>query len=168
MHDQFVHMNIQLGRQAWPYFDDFFFYGDLAFAVVFTCLGWACWAACSASRLHCIHVSSCCSTAAASVMKPALALRVEMMIRQFYLGIAFFRYALNWLDFLVVCSSWVELFAAGLPINPTFLRMLRLRKCLSCRIGFRCYHVRSSCAEFCMFIYSYVRWMIGPTDPIRK
>lgn len=67
---QFVHMNIQLGRQAWPYFDDFFFYGDLAFAVVFTCLGWSCWAAVSASRLHCIHVSSCCSTAAASVMKP--------------------------------------------------------------------------------------------------
>lgn len=77
--------------KAWPYFDDFFFYGDLAFAVVFT---------------------------------------VEMMIRQFYLGIAFFRYALNWLDFLVVCSSWVELFAAGLPINPTFLRMLRLGKLL--------------------------------------
>ena len=52
------------------------------------------------------------------------------MLRQFYLGFSFFRYGLNWLDFLVVCSSWVELFAAGLPINPTFLRMLRLGKCL--------------------------------------
>ena len=57
-------------------------------------------------------------------------LRLEMMLRQFYLGFSFFRYGLNWLDFLVVCSSWVELFAAGLPINPTFLRMLRLGKCL--------------------------------------
>ena len=36
----------------------------------------------------------------------------------------------NWIDFLVVCSSWTELFAAGLPISPTFLRMLRLGKLL--------------------------------------
>lgn len=133
MHDQFVHMNIHLGRQAWPYFDDFFFYGDLAFAVVFTCLGWSSWADFYASLHSCITVllHCCCFCDEA--------LRVEMMIRQFYLGISFFRYALNWLDFLVVCSSWVELFAAGLPINPTFLRMLRLGKCLSCRTDFRCY-----------------------------
>ena len=84
--------------------------------------------------LHYMHVSLCCAVDAS--VTPAL--RVEMMIRQFYLGIQFFRYSLNWLDFLVVCSSWIELFAAGLPINPTFLRMLRLGKCLSCRIGFRC------------------------------
>jgi len=77
--------------KAWAYFDDFFFYADLTFAVLFT---------------------------------------LEMMLRQFYLGFSFFRYGLNWLDFLVVCSSWVELFAAGLPINPTFLRMLRLGKLL--------------------------------------
>ncbi|CAK9113709.1 unnamed protein product [Durusdinium trenchii] len=55
---------------------------------------------------------------------------LEMMIRQFYLRLTFFKYFLNWLDFLVVCSSWIELFAAGLPINPTFLRMLRLGKLL--------------------------------------
>eukprot|EP00438_Fugacium_kawagutii_P012623 Skav205520 [mRNA] locus=scaffold231:321342:345750:- [translate_table: standard] len=36
----------------------------------------------------------------------------------------------NWVDFLVVCSSWTELFAAALPISPTFLRMLRLGKLL--------------------------------------
>ena len=36
----------------------------------------------------------------------------------------------NWIDFLVVCSSWTELFAAALPISPTFLRMLRLGKLL--------------------------------------
>eukprot|EP00435_Cladocopium_sp_Y103_P055379 s404_g18.t1 len=42
----------------------------------------------------------------------------------------FFRHFLNWIDFVVVCSSWVELFAAALPISPTFLRMLRLGKLL--------------------------------------
>ena len=33
-------------------------------------------------------------------------------------------------DFLVVCSSWLELFAQALPISPTFLRLLRLGKLL--------------------------------------
>ncbi|CAJ1357030.1 unnamed protein product [Effrenium voratum] len=55
---------------------------------------------------------------------------IEILIRQYYLGLRFFKFALNWVDFLVVCSSWAEIFAAALPINPTFLRMLRLGKLL--------------------------------------
>eukprot|EP00435_Cladocopium_sp_Y103_P060562 s404_g22.t1 len=43
---------------------------------------------------------------------------------------AFFKHCLNWVDFLVVCSSWLELFAQALPISPTFLRLLRLGKLL--------------------------------------
>ena len=47
-----------------------------------------------------------------------------------YLAAADSRNFFNWIDFLVVCSSWTELFAAALPISPTFLRMLRLGKLL--------------------------------------
>ena len=52
-----------------------------------------------------------------------------MLTRMYYLRMTFWKYALNWVDFLVVCSSWLELFAAALlPISPTFLRLLRLGK----------------------------------------
>ena len=53
-----------------------------------------------------------------------------MLTRMYYLRMTFWRFALNWIDFLVVCSSWLELFAAALPISPTFLRLLRLGKML--------------------------------------
>ncbi|OLP87191.1 Sodium channel protein type 10 subunit alpha [Symbiodinium microadriaticum] len=56
---------------------------------------------------------------------------IEMLTRMYYLRMTFWKYALNWVDFLVVCSSWLELFAAALlPISPTFLRLLRLGKLL--------------------------------------
>jgi len=56
---------------------------------------------------------------------------IEMSVRMIYLRATFWKFALNWLDFLVVCSSWIELFAAALlPISPTFLRLLRLGKLL--------------------------------------
>ncbi|CAE7234962.1 Scn11a [Symbiodinium natans] len=55
---------------------------------------------------------------------------IEMLTRMYYLRMTFWRFALNWIDFLVVCSSWLELFAAALPISPTFLRLLRLGKLL--------------------------------------
>ena len=52
-----------------------------------------------------------------------------MLTRMYYLRMTFWKYTLNWVDFLVVCSSWLELFAAALlPISPTFLRLLRLGK----------------------------------------
>ncbi|CAE6964190.1 Scn10a [Symbiodinium sp. CCMP2592] len=56
---------------------------------------------------------------------------IEMLTRMYYLRMTFWKYTLNWVDFLVVCSSWLELFAAALlPISPTFLRLLRLGKLL--------------------------------------
>jgi len=57
----------------------------------------------------------------------AIIFTVEMLIRLSMIRLQFFRHFLNWIDFVVVCSSWVELFAAALPISPTFLRMLRLK-----------------------------------------
>jgi len=60
----------------------------------------------------------------------AIIFTVEMLIRLSMIRLQFFRHFLNWIDFVVVCSSWVELFAAALPISPTFLRMLRLGKLL--------------------------------------
>mmetsp|Transcript_43001 Transcript_43001/g.100163 ORF Transcript_43001/g.100163 Transcript_43001/m.100163 type:complete len:627 (-) Transcript_43001:107-1987(-) len=60
----------------------------------------------------------------------AVLFTTEMLIRMSYFRCAFFKHWLNWMDFLVVISSWTELFAAGLPISPTFLRMLRLGKLL--------------------------------------
>ncbi|CAE7040400.1 NaCP60E [Symbiodinium sp. CCMP2592] len=61
----------------------------------------------------------------------AVIFTVEMLIRLFWIRcLAFFKHWLNWIDFVVVCSSWAELFAAALPISPTFLRMLRLGKLL--------------------------------------
>ena len=60
----------------------------------------------------------------------AIVFTVEMCIRLFFIRLQFFKQCLNWIDFLVVCSSWVELYAAALPISPTFLRMLRLGKLL--------------------------------------
>eukprot|EP00435_Cladocopium_sp_Y103_P042583 s1127_g11.t2 len=55
---------------------------------------------------------------------------MEMLIRLMKIGLSYFKNFFNWIDFLVVCSSWTELFAAALPISPTFLRMLRLGKLL--------------------------------------
>ena len=61
----------------------------------------------------------------------AVIFTLEMLIRLFWIRwFAFFKHWLNWIDFIVVCSSWAELFAAALPISPTFLRMLRLGKLL--------------------------------------
>ncbi|CAK8989916.1 Sodium channel protein 60E (Drosophila ion channel 60) (Drosophila sodium channel 1) (Protein smell-impaired 60E) (Sodium channel 2) (DmNav2) [Durusdinium trenchii] len=60
----------------------------------------------------------------------AVIFTLEMMVRLLKIRWAFFNAFLNWIDFLVVCSSWAELFAAALPISPTFLRMLRLGKLL--------------------------------------
>ncbi|CAK8990553.1 Sodium channel protein para (Protein paralytic) (Sodium channel 1) (DmNav1) [Durusdinium trenchii] len=78
-------------KELYPFAEDFFYYADLIFAIIFT---------------------------------------LEMMIRWFVIRWDFWRHCLNWIDFLVVVSSWVELFAAALPISPTFLRMMRLGKLL--------------------------------------
>ena len=60
----------------------------------------------------------------------ALVFTIEMLVRLGYVRCEYFRHWLNWIDILVVGSSWAELFAAALPISPTFLRMLRLGKLL--------------------------------------
>lgn len=60
----------------------------------------------------------------------AVLFTMEMLIRLMKIGLSYFKNFFNWIDFLVVCSSWTELFAAALPISPTFLRMLRLGKLL--------------------------------------
>lgn len=60
----------------------------------------------------------------------AIIFTIEMFIRLGKIRLQFFRHFLNWIDFAVVCGSWVELFAASLPTSPTFLRMLRLGKLL--------------------------------------
>eukprot|EP00913_Durusdinium_trenchii_P022692 g21311.t1 len=60
----------------------------------------------------------------------AIIFTLEMLIRFSKIGWLYFKNLFNWVDFVVVCSSWVELFAAALPISPTFLRMLRLGKLL--------------------------------------
>ncbi|CAE7746412.1 Scn11a [Symbiodinium pilosum] len=61
----------------------------------------------------------------------ALLFTVEMLIRLCHIRcLAFCKQWLNWIDVIVVISSWVELLATALPISPTFLRMLRLGKLL--------------------------------------
>ncbi|CAE7629406.1 Scn11a [Symbiodinium pilosum] len=69
---------------------------------------------------------------------------LEMLTRLYYLRMTFWKYSLNWIDFLVVCSSWLELFAAALPISPTFLRLLRLGKLLRAIRVVRMSHVLES------------------------
>eukprot|EP00913_Durusdinium_trenchii_P002828 g2618.t1 len=75
----------------------------------------------------------------------------EMMVRLLKIRWAFFNAFLNWIDFLVVCSSWAELFAAALPISPTFLRMLRLGKLLRALRVVRMSAVLESLQLLCIF-----------------
>jgi len=81
----------------------------------------------------------------------------EMCVRVFKIRCAFFRNCLNWIDFLVVCSSWAELFAAALPISPTFLRMLRLGKLLRALRVVRMSQVLESLQLLLKCIYASLR-----------
>ncbi|CAK9052560.1 unnamed protein product [Durusdinium trenchii] len=60
----------------------------------------------------------------------AAAFTLEILIRWMVIGRTFWCHILNWIDFFVILSSWIEFFAAALPFSPTFLRMMRLGKLL--------------------------------------
>lgn len=53
---------------------------------------------------------------------------LELLLRLTVYRLAFFKLALNWLDFTVVLFSFMELLAASIPGSSTVLRLVRLAK----------------------------------------
>lgn len=82
---------------------------------------------------------------------------VEMFWRLLKIRAAFFKHCLNWVDFLELCSSWLELFAQALPISPTFLRLLRLGKLLRALRVVRMSQVLESLQLLLKCIYASLR-----------